>query len=85
VKKLEGIKFFACPWSAITGETWDLLRQINLCTNPSGEIVHLPEPEFSILDQSPRFLRGVEIVRRERNSSWFRELQEQWAKEKAGG
>ena len=81
VRKIEDLKFFACPWSAITGDTWDLIKQVNLCTNAAGEIVHLPEPEFSILDQSPRFLRAVEIVRSERHSKWFRDLQDKWAKE----
>lgn len=82
VKKLDTIKFFSCPCSAITGDTWDLLRQVNLCTNAAGEIVHLPEPEFSIMDQSPRFLRAVEIVRSERNSEWFRSQQDKWAKQR---
>jgi len=44
----------------------------------------LPEPELSILDQSPRFLKAVEIVKRERNSEWFREQQDKWIKDKAG-
>lgn len=84
VRKIDDLKFFSCPLSVITGETWELLKQVNICTNAAGEIVHLPEPEFSILDQSPRFLKAVEIVRRERNSAWFRELQKKW-NEKTGG
>ena len=82
--KIENLKFFACPLSVISGESWELMRQVNLCTNTAGEIIHLPKPGFSILDQSPRFLKAVEIVRRERNSEWFRERQEKWAKDKAG-
>jgi hypothetical protein len=84
VRKIEDLKFFACPLTAITGSSWELMRQVNLCCNSSGEIVHLPEPDVSILDQSPRFLRAVEIIRSERNSSWFRERQMKWAKDKAG-
>jgi hypothetical protein len=80
-KKIEDLKFFACPLSVITGETWELLRIVNMCTNAAGEIIHLPEPEYSILDQSPRFLKAVEIVRRERNSEWFRQLQQKWAQD----
>jgi hypothetical protein len=84
VRKIEDLKFFACPISTITGATWDLLRQVNICCNAAGEIIHLPEPEYSVLDQSPRFLQAVEIVRRERHSQWFTEKQKQWAKAKAG-
>jgi hypothetical protein len=83
-KKIDDLKFFACPINVITGSTWDLLRQVNLCCNGSGEIIHLPEPELSIMDQSPRFLKAVEIVKRERNSEWFREQQDKWIKDKAG-
>ncbi|MDD2365176.1 MAG: hypothetical protein PHN84_03335 [Desulfuromonadaceae bacterium] len=84
VRKIEDLKFFACPVSTITGNTWELMRQVNLCCNAAGEIKHLPEPDLSILDQSPRFLRAVEIIRSERNSEWFYELQQKWAKAKAG-
>lgn len=84
VYKIEDLKFFACPLSTITGNTWELLRQVNLCCNAAGEIIHLPEPDLSVLDQAPRFLTAVEIVRSERNSEWFRDLQEKWAKQKAG-
>lgn len=84
VRKIENLKFFACPLTAITGNTWDLLRQVNLCCNSAGEIIHLPEPDLSILDQSQRFLKAVEIVRGERNSGWFHEKQQKWAKQKAG-
>jgi len=83
VKKIEDLKFFACPITAITGNTWELLRQINLCCNSAGEVVHLAEPEFSILDQSPRFLEAVNIIRGERNSDWFHQLQQKWAKHNA--
>lgn len=83
VKKIENLKFFACPLTTITGNSWELLRQVNLCCNSAGEIVHLPEPDLSILDQSPRFLKAVEIVRGERNSEWFYERQQKWAKQKA--
>jgi hypothetical protein len=82
VRKIEDLKFFACPVSTITGNTWDLIRQVNLCCNSEGQIIHLPEPELSILNQSPRFLQAVEIVRRERNSEWFFERQQKWAKNK---
>lgn len=85
VKKLDTIKFFACPMSVITGDTWSLLRQVNLYTNAACEIgPHLPEPHLPLHDQSPRFLRAVEIVRSERNSEWFRGLQDKWAKQKYG-
>lgn len=83
-RKIEDLKLFSCPLTAITGATWELLRQVNLCCNTAGEIVHLPEPELSILDQCPRFLKAVEIVRRERNSEWFRKQQDRWAKDKSG-
>lgn len=83
VKKIEDLKFFACPLTTITGNTWELLRQVNFCCNSKGDIIHLPEPELSILDQSPRFLKAVEIVRNERNSEWFSEKQRSWAKQKA--
>lgn len=85
VKKIETLKFFACPLTTITGNTWDLIRQVNLYTNAAGEFgPHLPEPDLPLHDQSPRFLHAVEIVRSERNSEWFRERQQKWAKEKAG-
>jgi hypothetical protein len=84
VKKIEDLKFFACPVTTITGHTWELLRQVNMCCNNAGEIIHLPEPTESILNQSPRFLRAVEIVKGERNSEWFYERQQKWAKQKAG-
>lgn len=58
---------------------------VNLYTNAAGEIgPHLPEPEFALHDQSPCFLKAVEIVRRERNSEWFRDLQDKWAKQRSG-
>jgi len=81
VEKIDSLKFLACPVSTITAETWDLIRLVNLCTNKDGDIHHLPEPEFSITDQSPRFLKAREIVISERNSDWFRELQKKRSKE----
>jgi len=81
VIKIDDLKFFACPLTTITGVTWELLRQVNLCCNSAGEIIHLPEPDLSILDQSPRFLKAVELVRNERNSEWFRDMQAKWAKQ----
>lgn len=84
VRKIDDLKFFECPLSAIRPATWDLLRQVNTCCNADGSIIHLPEPDLSILDQSPRFMAAVEIVRAERNSEWFREKQQKWAKDKAG-
>jgi hypothetical protein len=81
VEKIADLKFLACPVSVITGETWELLRLVNICTNREGDILHLPEPEFAIVDQSPRFLKAVELVRGERNSEWYRDLIEKRAKE----
>lgn len=80
VKKLDDLKFFACPLTVITGNTWELIKQVNLCCDGEGNIRHLPEPSMSILDQSPRFLEAVQIVRAERHSEWFREQQDKWAK-----
>lgn len=54
---------------------------VNLCSNKDGDIIHLPEPEFSIMDQSPRFLGAVQIMRAERNSEWYRDLLEKRSKE----
>lgn len=82
-KKLGDLKFLACPISVITGETWELIRLVNLCTNAEGDIIHLPEPHLSILDQNPRFLKAAEVVRRERHSEWFRKEQKEWAEEEA--
>jgi hypothetical protein len=59
------------------------MRQVNRCCDGVGFIRLLPEPVLSILDQSPRFLRAVEIVTRERNSDWYHDLLEQRAKERA--
>lgn len=66
--------------SAITADTWDLIKLVTRCTNRDGDIIHLPEPEYGILEQSPRFLKAVEIVVQERNSRWFSDLQMEWAK-----
>jgi len=65
---------------AITADTWDLIKTVNLCIGSKGDILHLPEPEFSILDQSPRFLEAVQIVRQERNSDWYHDELKQQAK-----
>ena len=81
MEKIDNLKFLACPVSTITAETWDLIRLVNLCTDKDGDIHHLPEPEFSIVDQSPRFLKAHEIVVRERNSDWYRDLQKKRLKE----
>lgn len=81
VEKIADLKFLSCPISVISGESWDLIRLVNLCTNKDGDILHLPEPEFSIVDQSPKFLKAVELVRSERHSEWFREHLEKRAKE----
>lgn len=81
----EQVKFFVCPAHAITGTTWDLIRQVNLCCDGDGNVRHLPEPQYSILDQPPPFLYAVEIMRRERNSDWYNDLIEQRVKEKAHG
>lgn len=83
ILKLDKIKFFACPLKVITPRTWELIRQVNLCTNKDGDVIHLPEPDLSILDQSPCFLAAVETVRRERNSDWYQEQLETWAKQKS--
>jgi hypothetical protein len=83
VKKLDDLIFFACPLSTITPESWELIRMVNLYTNAAGEVgPHLPEPHLPLHDQSPKFLEAVRLVRQERNSQWFRGLQEKWAKEK---
>jgi hypothetical protein len=84
VKKIEDVKFFACPLTTITGNTWELIRQVNICCDTEGTIRHLPEPDISIMAQSPRFLHAVQTIRSERHSEWFREKQEYWAKNKAG-
>jgi len=81
VEKIADLKFLSCPISVITGETWDLIRLVNLCTNKDGDILHFPEPDFAIQEQSPKFLKAVEIVRAERNSEWFRDLLEKRSKE----
>jgi hypothetical protein len=83
VKKIEGLKFFACPLSTITGASWELIKQVNICCNSTGDIIHLPEPAVSILEQSPRFMAAVDIIRRERNSDWFFERRQKWAKNKS--
>ena len=85
MEKIDNLKFLACPVSTVTVETWELLRLVNLCTNREGDILHLPELEYSIVDQSPRFLAAVETVRSERNSEWFRRLQEERAKRESDG
>lgn len=83
--KIDETKFFVCPLCAISADSWDLIRQVNLCMNSSGDIIHLPEPEFSILDQSPRFLTAVDIIRRERNSEWYHQKMQEWAKKNHEG
>lgn len=80
------LKLFECPLSVITPDTWDLIRQVNLYTDDSGRVgPHLPEPEFPLHQQSPRFLKAVELMRREKNSDWFREQQQEQAKKAAKG
>ncbi len=83
VLKIHKTKFFICPAEVISNDTWDLVRMVNLCTDNDGNIIHLPEPQFSIMDQPPKFLAAVELLRQERNSDWYRDLAEQRAKDKA--
>jgi hypothetical protein len=80
IEKIADLKYLACPISVITRDTWDLIKLVNLCADKDGNIHHLPEPEFPITDQSERFLVAHEMVVRERNSEWFRQLQEERAK-----
>lgn len=82
VLKVDKTKFFSCPNKVISATSWELIRQVNLCSNKDGDIIHLPEPDLSVLDQSPRFLAAVDIVRRERNSDWYNEKLAEWAKDK---
>jgi len=81
--KIDDLKFFECPGSAITRSTWQILALVNETTDREGNILHLPYPG-TILDQPPWYREAVRIVASERNSTWFRAEAKEAAKREAG-
>lgn len=72
VKKIADTKFFACPVSTISAESWQILQLVTDCTDSEGRITLLPWAG-ALLDQPPWFRQAVHIVRSERHSSWLAE------------
>jgi hypothetical protein len=69
------LKFFACPISTVTRQSWDVLRLVNDCTDADCHLVNLPFPG-AVLDQPEWFLEAVRIVRSER-AEWQRQKAEE--------
>lgn len=66
VLKIDDVKFYECPASAITARSWQLMRLVNETTGGDHtDILHLPCPG-TILDQPPWYREAVQIVRHER-------------------
>lgn len=86
VDKIEETKFLECPLSAITADTWDLISLVNETTTAEGNylnISHLPDLAARVAEIEPKYRAAVRIVKAERNSGWFSDLQRDWAKQKA--
>jgi hypothetical protein len=80
VLKIDDLKVFECPISLVTPWSWQMLRMVNLTTNAAGDILREPYPERGgIRMQPPWYHEAVDMVRSERNSSWFRQLQREQA------
>lgn len=84
VLKLDDLKFFECPHSFITRGTWQVLSFVNDTTNADCEILNPPPFPGTFLEQPQWYREALRIVRRERNSEWYRDLQTERAKAKAG-
>jgi len=82
VLKIDDLKFFECPQSAVKPRSWHLLSLVTETTDADGNILHLPYPG-TILDQPGRYREAVRIVKSERNSDWFRQKRDDWAKQQA--
>lgn len=67
------LRFYQCPVSTITADTWEMLALVNETTNAEGEIIHLPWPG-TILDQPGTYREAVRIVRAERQEARKRAL-----------
>lgn len=60
VLKINECKFYACPFTCITGKTWDILSLVNEITDEGG-IRLLPFP--GCLTEQPSWIReAVKIV-----------------------
>jgi hypothetical protein len=74
IVKVDDIKFYECPVSAISHRTWQRIRLVNETTDPEHtNILHLPFPG-TFLDQPPWYRQTVQIVRQERAANRQREL-----------
>lgn len=66
VKTIDG-KFFACPMSVITENTWSIINLVNSTTDTDCNILHLPYPgengAGSYLEQPKWYRDAVNIVR----------------------
>jgi hypothetical protein len=76
--KIDDLKFFVCPLSYITPQSWDLLALVNETTDSeSGQylnIGHLPGLAAEIQKAGEgRYREAVRIKRNERHSRWFTE------------
>jgi len=65
VAKWGDLKFFECPRSAITPETWEALSLVNDTTNVDGDVQHLPF-NGAWTDQPTWYRQAVRITKRER-------------------
>lgn len=75
VLKIDDLKFFECPQSAITQKTWRILSLVHETTNNDGDILHMPF-EGGILDQPPWYREAVRMVKRERAAHQKRKIEE---------
>lgn len=83
--KIDNLKFFQCPLSYITPRSWRILDLVVETTSgETGEILHLPY-SGSYLEQPAWYREAVKIRRNERLSTWFNDLMERKAKDKANG
>lgn len=69
----DDLRFYQCPVSCITADTWELLALVDETTNAEGDILHLPCPG-TILDQPGVYREAVRIVKSERAAARRRGL-----------
>jgi hypothetical protein len=65
VAKWGGLKLFECPISAISRQTWEIIKAVNNTTDPEGNCVR-PFRAVCWDDEPLWYQQAVEIVRRER-------------------